>query len=334
MIQISTTMKHTSILFSALLILFLASCKKDNTEPDPTPQPEDPAANMPTACMTPNSQPGAEGPGLVFKFRFNNQQMRLNSFGNEAGIASGNAGQSPSFNTISAHYVELAPSAWTALGTGQVLYTGPETTAGGETALDFDQAIVNTECEDFIRIPFSAFEPGTYEWIRVSLSYQNYNINYRLNGQDLTGTLASFIGFNSYITDYKINSDSDPISVNGNKLQGYWGFETTIPFWGTETTLGQVPAGGITVPNPLFNSAPIPAGSCVVTGDFAEPLVISGTESQDIVVVISLSTNKSFEWVDVIPDGKYEPLNAQLQATGEVPVDMGVRGLMPVVIPQ
>lgn len=326
-------MKHTSILLSALLILSLASCKKDNTEPDNTPPPLDPAENMPTACMTPGSQPGAEGPGLVFKFRFNDQQMRLNNFGNEASMPTGNAGQSPDFNTISAHYVELAPTMWTQLGDGQVLYTGPETNAGGANALDFDQAIVNTECEDFIRIPFSDIEPGTFEWIRVSLSYQNYNINYRFSGMDLTGTLAAFIGYNSYITSYDI--DSETISVNGNKLQGYWGFETTVSYLGTETTqttLGQVPAGGITVPNPLFGTAEIPAGSCIVTGDFAEPFVIDGSESEDIVIVLSLSINKSFEWVDVIPDGKYEPLNSALQPTGEIPVDMGVRGLMPVVI--
>lgn len=314
-------------------ILTLASCKKD--EPDPNPVVDPPATQepMPEACKTPDTAPGADGPGLVFKFRFNDQQVRLGNIGQPVGIPSGNAGQSPDFNSISAHYIELAPSAFTALGTGDVLYVGTETNAGGDTALDFDQAIVKSECEDFIRIPFSEITPGTYEWIRVSLAYQNYDIQFRFSGNDYSGTLASFIGFNTYITSYDINTES--MVINENKLQGYWGFEATYPFIGAVAVDGQAPAGATTVPNPLFNSAPIPDGSCVVTGPFGEDLVISGTETEDIVIVLSLSTNKSFEWIDVNGDGKYEPLGPGpgYQPTGEIPVDMGVRGLEVIVNP-
>lgn len=317
----------------AVLSIATLSCKKDDpdpVEPSPPANNNDPADNMPTACLSADQEPGPEGPGLVFKFRFNDQQVRLNNFGQPEEMPEENAGQSPEFNSMSAHYIELAPSALTALGTGQVLYVGPETDAGGDTALDFDQAILRSECEDIIRIPFSAFEPGTYEWIRVSLSYQNYDINYRFSGQNYTGTLASFIGFNTYISSYNVNTES--IEVNDDKLQGYWGFETTIPFWGTETSEGQAPAGATTVPNPLFDSSPIDPGSCVVTGDFNEPLEITGNETEDIVIVLSLSTNNSFEWIDGNGDGLYEPLDASFQATGEVPVDMGIRGLAPIII--
>ncbi|MFN0033330.1 MAG: hypothetical protein ACKVOR_14300, partial [Flavobacteriales bacterium] len=69
----------------------------------------------------------------------------------------------------------------------------------------------------------------------------------------------------------------------------------------------------------------VPAGSCVVTGEFASPLVITGSETEDIVVIISLSTNRSFEWTEVNMDGFYEP------SAGEAVVDMGVRGLIPIV---
>jgi hypothetical protein len=240
------------------------------------------------------------------------------------------AGQSPVFNSISAHYIELAPSAFTALGTGDVLYVGTETTAGGATALDFNEAIFRSECEDFIRIPFSQITPGTYEWLRVSLAYQNYDIQYRFDNMDYSGTVASFIGFNTYITSYQINTAS--LTVNDNRLQGYWGFETTVPFIGTQTSSGQAPAGATTVPNPLFDSAPIPAGSCVVTGPFSNNITITGNETEDLIIVVSLSTNQSFEWIDVIDDGKYEPLNASFQATGEIPVDMGVRGMQAIVV--
>lgn len=313
-------------------ILF-TSCKKD--EPDPvTPPPPSTEQQMPVACQSVDQAPGPDGPGLVFKFRFNDQQARLGNIGLPAGIPAGNAGQSPNFNGISAHYIELAPGPFTALGTGEVLFVGPETTIGGETALDFDQAIIKGECEDFIRIPFSTIDAGSYTWIRVSLAYQNYDIEYLFNNQMYSGTVASFIGYNNYITSYDINTET--IDVNENRLQGYWGFETTLNFLGidfTETVTGQAPPGATTVPNPLFDSSPIPSGSCVVTGPFGSALEITGNETEDIVVVLSLSTNNSFEWIDTNGDDRYEPLNANFEPTGEVPVDMGVRGLEVVVNP-
>lgn len=319
---------HKLLLLASALLVF-SSCKKDN--PDPIiPPATPPPATIPAACEEAQNTPGPEGPGLVFKFWFNETQVRLNNIGIPATMPSNHAGQSPDFNSISAHYIELAPSAFTALGTGDVLYVGTETTAGGASALDFNQAIFKGECEDFIRIPFSQITPGTYEWLRVSLAYQNYDIQYRFSGVDYSGTVASFIGFNTYITSYQINTAS--LAVNDNRLQGYWGFETTVPFLGTQTSSGQAPAGATTVPNPLFNSAPIPAGSCVVTGPFNNNITITGNETEDILIVVSLSTNKSFEWIDVIPDGKYEPLNASFQPTGEVPVDMGVRGMQAIVV--
>jgi hypothetical protein len=54
-------------------------------------------------------------------------------------------------------------------------------------------------------------------------------------------------------------------------------------------------------------------------------LTITGNETKDIVIEASFSTNKSFEWVDVIPNNKWEPLK------GELVKDMGIRGLIPTV---
>ena len=96
---------------------------------------------------------------------------------------------------------------------------------------------------------------------------------------------------------------------------------------------GQPPVATTTVVNPNFTNSPIPAGSCVVTARFSNatgtttaPLTITGTETTDIIVTVSLSTNKSFEWLEVgTPDGYYKP------DAGEVPVDMGVRGMLPKV---
>jgi hypothetical protein len=109
--------------------------------------------------------------------------------------------------------------------------------------------------------------------------------------------------------------------VNANKLQGYWGFESTV-LGQSYFLAGQVPAGLITVVNPLPNS-PIPAGSCLVTGPFQTPLTITGNETENVEVQLSFSTNQSFEWTDDNSNGQYD--------SGEVPVDMGLRGLKAIV---
>jgi hypothetical protein len=111
--------------------------------------------------------------------------------------------------------------------------------------------------------------------------------------------------------------------VNGNRLQGYWGFEVINSPFATPVTTGQ--AAGTTVVNPLFATSPIPSGSCVVTGPFAAPLVITGNETEDKVIVVSLSTNKSFEWIETDGDNIFEPID------GETVVDMGIRGMIPIV---
>jgi hypothetical protein len=159
---------------------------------------------------------------------------------------------------------------------------------------------------------------GNYEWLRVSLSYQNYKIAIRNSGQDFQGTLASFVGFNTYIGSHSIGNTF--FQIEGNKPQGYWAFALNdLPY----SSSGQAPANATTVPNPISSTSPIPSGSCVVTGKFAVPLTITGLEKNNVEVTLSLSTNKSFEWIDLNNDGKYEP------ASGETVVDMGLRGLIP-----
>jgi len=257
-------------------------------------------------------------PMLIVKFKFDPTQERLNNLGLPTALAAGHGAQSPLFNTISSHYVELAPDATTQLGSGTVLYHAPETTLGGANAIDFSQSKIVAEGETFLEIPLKKIVSGNYQWLRVSLSYQNYQISVRSSGQDYQGTLASFVGFNTYIGSHSIGNTF--FQVDGNRAQGYWAFALNdLPY----STSGQAPANATTVPNPIAATSPIPAGSCVVTGKFATPLSITGYEKKNIVVTVSLSTNNSFEWIDLNNDGKYEP------AAGETVVDMGLRGLVP-----
>lgn len=263
----------------------------------------------------------SEEPHLIVKFQFDPNQVRLNNLGQPATIPSGHAAQSPDFSKISAHYFELAPTAYTQLGNGAILYHADETTAGGAVAIDFSKAVVVGEGEAFLRIPLSQVAQGNYEYVRVSLAYQEYTISVRNAGTDYQGKLASFVGYNNYITTHSIGNNSFP--VNGNRLQGYWAFALNdFPY----ATSGQAPAGATTVPNPIAATSPIPAGSCVVTGKFAQNLIINGNETCDVVITLSLSSNNSFEWQEVTSDGKYEP------SIGENVVDMGLRGLIPTYV--
>jgi hypothetical protein len=272
-----------------------------------------------TASFFSCSKESSTEPMLIIKFKFDPNQARLNNWGEASTIPTENAAQTPIFNTIGSHYIELAPNANTPLLSGTVLYRGVETTNGGANAIDFSKEKMVTEDEVFLKIPIAQIAAGNYQWIRVSLAYQNYQIAVRAaNGNDYDGTLASFVGFNTYLTTFNIGNAIFP--VNGNKEQGYWAFALNDQPYSSS---GQAPEGATTVPNPLHATSSIPLKSCVVTGKFETPLAITGQETSDITMTLSLSINHSFEWKEVNFDGKFEP------SAGENVVDMGLRGLIP-----
>jgi hypothetical protein len=280
-----------------------------------------------SACKDDKKTDNNNEPKLIFKFKIDSTQVRLGNLGEPATIPAGNAGQSPKFNGISAHYIELAPNAFTQIGDGAILFHQQETTQGGSTAILHSAATVKNNGEVFFEIPLSQIQAGTYEWLRVSLAYQNYDVKLRIDttiggfsvNQTVDATVASFVGFNTYVDKFTIKTKE--YTVNKNKKQGFWGFETSV-FSQLFADTGSAP--GTTVPNPIAATSPIPQGSCVVTGAFVNnPLVISGNETEDITVEVSLSINKSFEWREVNANGLWEPLK------GENVVDMGLRGLIP-----
>lgn len=257
-----------------------------------------------------------------FIFKFDSTQVRLNGQGNPVAVPAGHGAQSPRFNTMSAHYLELAPTATTLPGNGAVLYKADETATGGANAIDFSKSKFAGNNEIFLSVPLSQVAAGTYNYLRVSLAYQNYNVYVSTPIGTVDATVASFIGFNTYISNFKVKDST--VAVNGNKKQGYWAVEASAGGFGSLQT-GQAPAGATTVPNPLFATSPIPAGSCLVTGVFASPLVISGNETNDINIQVSLSTNKSFEWTETDGNNLYNPLPPANDAV----VDMGIRGMIP-----
>ena len=334
-------MKYLLSLIIIGIILFSCKKKEELVTPDPNP----PATTTGTQIYgEPDSvwTASGTGPHLIFKFKFDSTQVRLDNLGNPSpSIPAGHGAYSPVFNKMAAHYIELAQTDFTSLGSGVVLYHAPETVSGGTTAIQFSKSVVVRENVVFYSAPINTIASGTYKWLRLSLSYQNYDIPYKANALTTvnnigTGTIASFLGYKTYVEKYKVKNQYivPSASVGGafvNHLQGYWGFETYIPGYGYYIADGQPAAGSTTVVNPNSINSPVPAGSCVVTSVFtnsvgiAQNLTITGTETKDIIITVYISTNKSFEWIDVNPDGYYQPEN------GETPVDMGIRGIIPKV---
>lgn len=305
-------MTKQSFSFFLCLVLLVSACKKD-------PSTSDSEAN------------------LHFQFKFDENQLRLNNIGQPSVIPSGHAAQSPAFRKMSVHYVELAPNALTPLGQGAILYKAAETTKGGDNAIDFDQAKTAGAGEHFLSLPLKGIPAGTYTWVRASVAYQNYDVYFNINKlpilgdvKNQKGTVASFVGFNTYIST--VTPREKTLTVNDDKKQGFWAFETELtPPYNVynQLTFGEAPAGATTVVNPLFATSPVPAGSCVVTGEFTKPLVVTGNETSDIVVTLSFSVNKSFEWIDDNANGQLDFYGDGVTPNEKI-VDMGLRGLIPI----
>lgn len=321
-----------NILGTLLFLCLLISCKKKDDAKVEEPQPTTTGTTNPCpTCDFPDTVWKATGTGakLIFKFNFDSTQERLNNLGMPSSVPSGNAAQSPLFNVMSAHYVEMAEGDFTQVGAGAVLYKAEETDCGGSKAIVFCKSTICKNGDVFFSIPLSEVKAGSYKWLRVSLAYQNYDIKIKTNSTGIIdGTLASFVGYNTYVSKYKMKEATMTPTLNPetNKLQGYWGFYTKVS--GIEfKSEGQAPQTTVVNPNP---NSPIPAGSCLVTGEFfndgsssKSPLVINGNETQDIIITVSLSTNKSFEWKEKTVDGLFQP------EIGETVLDMGLRGMIP-----
>ena len=295
--------------------LFLLSCNDDTTSNQTTPM-------------------------LNITFIMDADADRLDNFGNPVSVSSGNAGQNPDFETLGIHFIGLYPDKFTSYENGTTVFLSPTTEEGGIAAIDFESELFLTETDNELSVPLSDINSGTYEYFRSSIGFQKYDITYNLSGAssnnpnwpsgisddiDVDGTLASFLGYNTFIKDYMLKNQS--VEVNANKLQGYFGLESNgeiVGFQFNELTEGDAPQ--TTVPNPIDATSPIPNGSCVVTGKFPEALTIPENPIEDINIQVIISINNSFEWKDNNGNGKYEPL------LGEQVVDMGTRGVFPSII--
>lgn len=273
---------------------------------------------------------------IHFSLVFDAEQQRLDNLGNPSEIPTGHAAQIPDMQFMSIHYLEISQDETVPFKGGALLFQAPETEVGGAGAIDFAQSKLAIEGEDFLQVNVERLPPGTYEYVRASVAYQQFGVAFDLHNipvvgsmTDQTGVLASFVGYRTYIGDLTIQNLTT--SINQNKDQGFWGFETLFAEPYTDYNAiytGQSPAGSTTVVNPIDATSPIPNGSCVVTGAFTEPLVIMGDEAGELYITLSFSINNSFEWIDTDADGKWD-IDALDPGQTEEVVDMGVRGLIP-----
>ena len=307
-------MKNIKIIFLTLTVIVLFSCSSDDEI-----SPQELLLNI-TFIMDSNA-------------------ARLDNLGDPVSVPSGNAAQSPDFGILGLHFIGLNPDKFTPYDNGVTVFSSPTTEEGGIAAIDFESELFLTEPDNKFSIPLNNIASGEYEYFRNSIGFQKYNITYNLGGAsanpdwpsglnddiDIDGTLASFLGYNTYIENYMIVNQT--VDVNANKLQGYFGLESNGIIGGqqiSELTEGNAPQ--TTVPNPIDDTSPVPAGSCVVTGKFPEALIIPENPTEDINIQVIISINKSFEWQDGNGNNKYEPL------LDEQVVDMGTRGVFPSVL--
>jgi len=277
---------------------------------------------------------------LKLKLEFNPSQERLNNLGTTAPMPTGNAGQTPDFRSMSVHFIELVPERFTPYKSGVTLYSGKEVAAtnlnphGFTTAIDFENALIMQEGEVFLEVPLENIPAGTYRHVRVSVSYQNYDVKFNLNDLPIIGdldnqkgTLASFLGYNASLKDILVREQNLP--VNDFKLQGFWAFESNLSApWSSynQVSFGEAPGGATTVVNP-FPQSPIPPGSCVVAGSLDSEILIEENRTEDVNLTLSFSVNQSFEWEDTNANGEWD-LNAGDPSQSEKVVDMGLRGLI------
>ncbi len=285
-----------------------------------------------TGCRKQNSA------RVYFKIKFDPLQERLNSSGIVAGIGSGNAAQTPLMNTAGIEALEILRNAQAQPKDITTLFSVSTTTSGGNPATDYSKLIMVKDGDTFLSVPISNISPGKYEWLRIAIPFQNFDIRFNMLNVPFIGdlpderaTLASFISSENYITKYKIWEKEDV--VNGNKKRGYWSLETRLnPAYNSLNTIfrGYITDNTITFVNPIVKAATSTNASSFITGKLDTPLSITGSETEDITIVLTLSINNMFEWEENINrNGKWD---INTQGTGGQPQaekikDLGFRSL-------
>ncbi len=275
--------KYNFIFLLIPLILLILSCRRTDDSPPDGRYPYQTA--------------------LHFIIKFDSIQDRLDNNGGLSVIPGGHSVQTPIYNQIAINEIEFLEDSLTAYGYGKTL-------------LSEENLFMNNGSLDL-----TMYMPGetqtTFHWLRIYFSYQNVSVKCKINGDIVTGTMLSFLKthtglYPSQIGDSIIRNDS-------SRYQGEWFLEVDTSGFGT-LLHGQTPQGSLTQPNILHYSWPVQTNSMyVLTCPINPGLYFNKTPSKTIT--ISVSTNKSFEWVEHSDPNYFEPLD------GDTIIDFGIRGI-------
>ena len=287
---------------------------------------------------------------LVIKFKFNDTLARMNDAGIVIGdsIGASNAAVTPKYNSISANFLALFPNDSSKFSDAIPIYTAA---IKDSIAFAFNKYMVVKEGETFLEIPLTAIKPGSYKWLGAGLAYSNVDVPFKIEyvfnnntyNSSYTGTVATLLSGPSYINEIQIKDKN--IIRNGNEPQGFWAFESRFGFGGFLDSIftknDYVAPNATTVVNPLFGNTILPnfksygittgkifGNKSYKNGDVKEeqtPLVITGLETESIILELNLSTRNSFIWEDGNQNKMWEPFK------GERIVDMGLRGMKPLI---
>ncbi len=266
---------------------------------------------------------------FILRLKFDSMQTRLNDLGQVSSPTPGTGAQSPIISGMSVNYIELMPDAGSAPGSGVVIYKTKETNCGGTQALNFCKGLVVGENEVLLSVDLNSIPAGTYPWIRISIAYQELIVQARsLSAGNTTATLAGFSADLTYLSKTKIQTTvlTPTLGGVGNKSRGYWMYYQKV--FNTAYQLdGQSPHITVVNPNPMAVNT---SSLSFVYGQFVnsstmntEALVIGNNETTDREVILSISTNGSFEWTELTHDGRFQP------EIGENVLDFGCRGVIP-----
>jgi len=260
------------------------------------------------ACVKENDQQGMPLPKLSqlkMILKFDSTQVRLDNYGNIAIIPTGHEAQSPLSYSVSIKQIELLRDSSADYYAGaNYFYNSSATQQLAHEGIAFDEYISSHDA------------PGTFKWIRVYFGLQNFRIRCKVNGNVVEGSLLSFLKPVNNENEYLIN---DSTIINDSTMnKGQWFLELDGGI--SPILAGQVqPESAISQPNSLHYSWPAPSDLYVVTCPI-NPILSIGRPYYD-TVTLSISINKSFEWVEHSDPDYFEPLN------GDTIVDFGIRGV-------
>ena len=301
---------------------------------------------------------------LILKFKFNDTLAPLNDTGGLYVMPNGNAAQTPVYNNIAANYVALsADSTFTNMALVYGTYLNDTTT----NFVNYKNLVKVKDGEAFVSISLASIKPGTYNWLRVSIAYQNFDIKFRLDSNvasfsqngvqypgaifngDYIGTIAAFSAFSTFVDEngYIINEHKVP-AYNQYIGNGVWALETHLGTGGIyypSDYLNITGRANTTSVNPLWatRNSPTPKRSAVLTANLNSiqydkygvkppaiaiaPLTITGAETESIIIECELLNKNSFEWQNGLG------INVGWEPhKGEPIFDYGVRGMRPIII--